>query len=560
MPDPGLIDKLAGRSIVLVGIMGSGKSSVGRRLAARLGLEFIDADKEIEAAAGMTIPEIFAQHGEPYFRSGERRVIDRLLQNRQVVLATGGGAYMNEQTRSAITRSGISVWLKADHDVLMRRVRKRSNRPLLQAPDPDKVMQDLMDERYPVYAMADVTVVSGDGPHEKVVEDVVLAVSSYLDGPVDQVRAETKTVHVDVADRSYDVVIGRQLISNAASFIARIAPQASCAIVTDENVGLHHLTALEASLDAAGIRNQHFILPPGERSKSIGVYSELCDSILAARFERRDLLIALGGGVIGDLTGFAAACLRRGMRFVQIPTTLLAQVDSSVGGKTAINSAHGKNLIGAFHQPSLVLADVSALASLPDREFRAGYAEVVKYGLINDEALFHWLENNCSRIFAHEPELIEAVRASCAAKARIVARDETEQGERALLNLGHTFGHALEALTGYDSDILVHGEGVAIGLACAARFSVKLGYMRGQDALRIEHHLQNCGLPVRLAEVRTHEPITPESVLGAMYQDKKIINGELTFILMRGIGQSFIARGIKEQQVTEFLRDELKAG
>jgi len=217
-------------------------------------------------------------------------------------------------------------------------------------------------------------------------------------------------------------------------------------------------------------------------------------------------------------------------------------------------------MIGAFHQPSLVLADVSALTSLPDREFRAGYAEVVKYGLINDEALFHWFESNHSQIFAHGPELIEAVRASCAAKARIVARDETEQGERALLNLGHTFGHALEALAGYDSDILVHGEGVAIGLACAARFSVKLGYMRGQDASRIEHHLRDCGLPVHLADVRTQEPITLESMLGAMYQDKKIVNGELTFILMRGIGQSFIARRIKEQQITEFLHDELIAG
>ena len=559
MSESEFLKRLAGRSIILVGIMGSGKSSVGRRLAARLGLGFSDADIEIESAAGMSINEIFAQHGEPYFRDGERRVINRLLKQRQMVLATGGGAFMNEQTRAAIARSGISVWLKAEHDVLMRRVRKRANRPLLQSPDPDKVMQDLMDERYPVYATADITVISGDGPHDKAVDAVLDGLESYMEHNRHPSENPVKSVHVDIDERAYDVLIGPGLISSAGPYAARLAPQAACAIVTDENVARRHLGLLTDSLDSQGIRHQHFILPAGEKTKSMETFSALCDSILAGKFERNDLLIALGGGVIGDLTGFTAACLRRGMRFMQIPTSLLAQVDSSVGGKTAINSVHGKNLIGAFYQPSLVLADTSALESLPAREFRAGYAEIVKYGLINDEPLFHWLEQNRAQIFARGPELVEAIRASCASKANVVARDETEQGERALLNLGHTFGHALEVLTGYDSNVLVHGEAVAVGLACAARFSAKLGHMNYQDALRVERHLKDAGLPTRIQDIQCRALVAPEPIMGAMYQDKKVTHGVLTFILMRGIGQSFIARGIRQEQVMEFLNDELKA-
>lgn len=559
MSDSELVRKLAGRSIILVGIMGSGKSSVGRRLAARLGLDFVDADSEIESAAGMTIPEIFTRHGEPYFRDGERRVIDRLLKDRQLVLATGGGAFMNAQTRTRIANAGISVWLKADHDVLMRRVRKRANRPLLQAADPDQVMRDLMDERYPVYATADVKVVSADGPHERVVDSVVEALAEHLqmEKPVD--KANLARVHVDIADRAYDVVIGRNLLAEAASYIEKLDPRAACAIVSDRHVAAHHLATLTGSLDERNIRHSEFILEPGEKTKSIEMFSHVCDAILEAKFERSDLVVALGGGVIGDLSGFAAACLRRGMRFVQIPTTLLSQVDSSVGGKTAINSQHGKNLIGAFHQPSLVLADVASLDTLPEREFRAGYAEVVKYGMINNAAFFNWLEQNREDVFRRGPALVEAIRVSCDAKAKVVARDETEQGERALLNLGHTFGHALEVLCGYDSKVLVHGEGVSVGMACAARFSVKLGHMHGQDSERISAHLSSVGLPVRIRDIAMPAPVSAESMLEAMYQDKKVRNGTLTFILMRGIGQSFIARGINEARVLEFLNQELEA-
>ncbi|MCC2095404.1 MAG: shikimate kinase, partial [Hyphomicrobiales bacterium] len=262
MSESELVRKLAGRSIILVGIMGSGKSSVGRRLAARLGLDFVDADAEIESAAGMTIPEIFSRHGEPYFRDGERRVIDRLLKDRQLILATGGGAFMNVQTRAKIANAGISVWLKADHDVLMRRVRKRANRPLLQAADPDQVMRDLMEERYPVYATADVTVISGDGPHEKVIESVIEGLEHFLTEETPATGTALAKVYVDIADRAYDVIIGRDLLAQAGSYISRLDPKAGCAIVTDRNVADRHLATLTGSLDAHGIRHSEFILAP----------------------------------------------------------------------------------------------------------------------------------------------------------------------------------------------------------------------------------------------------------------------------------------------------------
>ncbi len=304
------------------------------------------------------------------------------------------------------------------------------------------------------------------------------------------------------------------------------------------------------------MRHSTIVVAPGEASKSWGVFARVCDEIIAARMERRDVVVALGGGVVGDLAGFAAATIRRGMGFVQIPTSLLAQVDSSVGGKTAINSEHGKNLVGAFYQPSLVLADTTALGSLSGREFRAGYAEVVKYGIIDDAAFFGWLEHNWRSIFMRGPELTEAIRKSCASKAAVVARDETEQGDRALLNLGHTFGHALESLTHFDGTRLVHGEGVAIGLACAMRFSAKLGYTSAAEAERVETHLMDTGLPSRITDIEGWNA-GPDEILDAMYQDKKVSRGALTFILARGVGKSFIARGVDGETVREFLKEEL---
>ena len=551
-----LVTALGTRSIVLVGMMGCGKTSAGRRLAERLGLPFVDADHEIEAAHQMTIAEIFARYGEPYFRDGERRVMARLLASGPNVVATGGGAFMNEQTRGRIADSGISVWLRAEFDVLMKRVRRRPTRPLLQNPDPEGTLRRLMDERYPVYAGANVTVETRDAHFDAVVEDVMRALENYVEANAQPARPARETVRVELSDRSYDILIGDGLIAEAGPRIAALAPKAACAIVTDENVAKVHLATLQMSLDAAGVRHSAIVAPPGESTKRYEWFERVCEGIIGAKIERRDFVVALGGGVIGDLAGFAAASVRRGVRFVQIPTTLLSQVDSSVGGKTGINSPQGKNLVGAFYQPALVLADTAALATLPEREFRAGYAEVAKYGLIDAPEFFAWLEQNWRAVFAGGPARIEAIARSCASKAAVVARDETEQGDRALLNLGHTFGHALERLVNYDGARLVHGEGVAIGMACAFRFSVQRGFCAGQDAERVAGHLRTVGLPTRIRDI-TGWSAGADEILDAMYQDKKVQQGSLTFILARGIGQSFIAKGVDPGEVRAFLETEL---
>jgi shikimate kinase/3-dehydroquinate synthase len=576
-----LREALSDRSVVLVGMMGSGKSAIGQRLALRLGLPFKDADAEIVAAAGMSIPEVFAKYGEQYFRDGERRVIMRLLNSGPMVLATGGGAFMDARTRARIDERGVSVWFDADHSLLMRRIRRKNDRPLLHTPDPAATLRKLMDERNPTYALADIHVVSRDIPQDAMVEETLRALTERLPAlasirqgrskqessqsmtsvPPDfrqQFKTSTRpeTVHVALGGRAYDILIGSGLLQTAGERIAQIAPGAGCAIITDRNVAALHLPSLEQSLAKQGIRFTTIVVEPGEASKSISVFERVCEEILAARIERRDAIIALGGGVVGDLAGFAAASVRRGTRFVQIPTTLLAQVDSSVGGKTGINSPHGKNLIGAFYQPSLVLADVDALETLPGREFRAGYAEVVKYGLIADRRFFEWLEADAAAIFHSKPEQICAVAVSCCRKAAIVARDETEQGERALLNLGHTFGHAFERLTNYDSSRLVHGEGVAIGLACAARFSKRLGLCGEQDSQRIAHHLSSVGLPTRIRDIPGWQD-DENAILEAMYQDKKVEQGALTFILLRGIGEAFVAKSVAADEARAFLRDEI---
>jgi len=362
-------------------------------------------------------------------------------------------------------------------------------------------------------------------------------------------------VHVPLPGREYDIVIGRGLLEGAGEKLKAMFPDRRFGIITDTEVALRQLPRLTASLDAAGVGYATIVLPNGEPTKKMVHLETAVEGLLEARLERKDLVIALGGGVIGDLAGFAAAITRRGMDFVQMPTTLLAQVDSSVGGKTGINSPHGKNLIGAFHQPKLVLADLDALDTLPPREFAAGYAEVVKYGLIDDEAYFHWLEENRREIFEGGPARAEAIARACAAKTRFVLEDEYETGVRALLNLGHTFGHALEAATGF-SPRLLHGEGVAIGMVLAHGFSARLGPAPSQDTSRVKHHLEAAGLPTTLADIPGELPDT-DFLMNAIAQDKKVVRGALTFILTRGIGQAFIERNVDPAAVRAWL-DEMR--
>ena len=547
---------LGDRSVVLVGMMGAGKTSVGRKLAAKLGLPFVDADAEIEEGAQLTIPEIFERFGEAYFREGERRVIARLLAGGPRVLATGGGAFMNASTREAIAAHGMSIWLKPDVEVLLARVRKKSNRPLLKTQDPEATLRRILAERSPTYALADFTIESREGPHDLVVETILRRLAEALCERVDP-PAGRRRVEVPLGARAYLIHVGAGLIDEAGPEIARIAPGAKCAVVTDANVAPLYLERVTASLVRAGLAATAIVCPPGESTKSYAEFARVSDALIAARVERRDVVIALGGGVIGDLAGFCAASLRRGVRLVQIPTTLLSQVDSSVGGKTGVNSPHGKNLVGAFHQPSLVLADSGALDTLSPREFRAGYAEVVKYGLIDDRKFFDALEARWREVFSGGPARAEAIATSCAAKARFVVADEMEQGERALLNLGHTFGHAFESLTHYDSARLVHGEAVAVGMACAFRFSRRLGLCPGQDAERVEAHLAAVGLPTRICDIPGLD-VDVDAVLSAMRQDKKVERGRLTFILAKGIGEAFIGRDVDEASVRGFLKQDLE--
>jgi 3-dehydroquinate synthase len=364
-----------------------------------------------------------------------------------------------------------------------------------------------------------------------------------------------RKVHVPLGERAYDILIGPGLIASAGGEIASRLKGRKAAIITDEHVAQLYLDALKASLDAAGIASAEVVLPAGEKTKSFEHLINVCDKVLEARVERNDYVIALGGGVIGDLSGFAAGIIRRGVRFVQVPTSLLAQVDSSVGGKTGINSRHGKNLIGVFHQPDLVLADTDVLNSLSKREFRAGYAEVAKYGLIDKPDFFAWLENNWQAVFAGGSARIEAIAISCQAKADVVVADERENGQRALLNLGHTFGHALEAATAYDSSRLVHGEGVSIGMVLAHEFSARMNLASPDDARRVEAHLRAVGLPTRVSEIPGTLP-PAEVLMDAIAQDKKVKGGKLTFILTRGIGQSFVADNVPASEVISFLKEK----
>jgi len=366
-------------------------------------------------------------------------------------------------------------------------------------------------------------------------------------------KNKTETVKVKLGKRSYDILIGESLLADAGKRIAKLRAGASVAIVTDGNVAHHHLATLERSLDAAKVSYRSVLLSAGEGTKSYSNLETVAEAILQSRIERGDLVIALGGGVIGDLAGFAASVVRRGVDFVQIPTTLLAQVDSSVGGKTGINSPQGKNLVGAFHQPALVLADLKTLDTLPAREFRAGYAEVAKYGLINDAKFFDWLEKNWREVFTGGPARAKAVATSCKAKAAIVGRDERESGERALLNLGHTFGHALEAATGY-SDRLLHGEGVGLGMVLAFKLSAKLKLCKPSDVTRVVSHLDKIGLPTRLSQIPGSLP-GPDGLLSLMMQDKKVSRGKLVFILVKGIGKAFIAKNVDTKVVREVLKD-----
>jgi 3-dehydroquinate synthase len=365
-------------------------------------------------------------------------------------------------------------------------------------------------------------------------------------------------VPVDLAGRSYEILVGAGLLGEAGAALRRVMRGNQAIIVTDRNVAAFHLAPLEKSLGAAGIAHHSIVLPPGEETKDFTHFARLAEDILALGIERRTLLVALGGGVVGDLTGFVAATLLRGIDFAQVPTTVLAQVDSSVGGKTAIDTKQGKNLVGAFHQPRLVLADSDTLRTLPERELRAGYAEMVKYGLIRDPAFFAWFEKHGLALLAGDAAAMRhAVVESCRAKAAVVAADERETGERALLNLGHTFGHALEAETGFGAALL-HGEAVAIGMSLAFDLSARLGFCPASDAERARRHLALAGLPTEIPRPNGRV-FAADALVAHIRKDKKVSGGRITLILVRGIGQAFVTSEVPEGEIRSFLAERLAA-
>ena len=533
---------------------GAGKSAIGRRLATRLALPFLDADTEIEAAAGLPITEIFARYGEPHFRDGERRVIARLLAGPPVVLATGGGAFADARTRAAIrAANATTIWLKCPMPTLLRRIAGREHRPMFLNTDPATVLDRLIAARHPLYAEADIVIPCSDESPDLTTGRVHAALVAWHPPARLPVRFPAPS-----AGRGYDILVGEGLLGRAGALLAPILPSRRVAIVTDANVAPLHLPVLRAGLQEAGFAiAAEVVVPPGEASKGFATLESVLDRLLAAGLDRGTAILALGGGVVGDLAGFAAAIALRGLPFIQIPTTLLAQVDSSVGGKTGINLAAGKNLAGAFHQPRLVLADTVTLRTLPLRERRAGHAEIAKHGLLAGETFWHWCEANGPAVVQGDPAaLAHAVLESCRLKAAVVAADEREEspeGGRALLNLGHTFGHALEAEAGYGGGLL-HGEAVAVGLGLAAALSARLGHCAQELPGRVIAHLAECGLPARIGDLGRAFPVP--ALLARMARDKKVRDGTLRFVLLRGPGEAFTSADVPAAAVAALLRDE----
>ncbi len=522
-------------NIILVGMMGAGKTTVGKLLAKQLGKTFIDSDEEIQRRTGVTIPHIFDVEGEAGFRSRESCVIQDLLKLDNIVLATGGGAILSANTRPMMKQNGVVVYLKSSVHDLWQRTRHDHNRPLLQTENPRAKLQELHDLRDPLYAeTADVIIHTGKQSVQILLEKLQHKLESF--NQMNENEKAVQTLNLELAERSYSIHIGSGLLDNVELLVPHI-PHKRAVIVSNTTVAPLYLQGLSEKLASQGVQVQSVILPDGEQYKNSESLNSIYDALLAARSERSTPLIALGGGVIGDITGYAAATYLRGVPFIQIPTTLLSQVDSSVGGKTGINHPLGKNMIGAFYQPRVVLADTATLNTLPDNELRAGIAEVIKYGLIRDLPFLEWLEANMEKLLARDTAALQyAIAHSCRNKAEVVGADERESGERALLNLGHTFGHAIENGMGYG--VWLHGEGVAAGTVMAADLSQRLDWLDSQDVLRVRKLFERAGLPV------TGPRLGAEKYLQLMGLDKKVEDGKIRFILLKSLGNAVITSDV----------------
>jgi shikimate kinase/3-dehydroquinate synthase len=538
----------AAGNIFLVGLMGSGKTTVGRALAKKLNKRFFDSDHEIEARTGASIPLIFEIEGEAAFRQREADMICDLTQHEGIVLATGGGSILDPRSREYLKSRGTVIYLRAGVNSILQRTGHDRNRPLLQTPDPRGRLEQLTVQRDPFYReVADIIIETGRPNVQSLVQTIVAKLESLVEPqsaalpgdptepmrtPVTNPPAAPIRLELDLGERSYPIFIGESLLSSG-EYLTRAVAGPRVAIVTNTIVAPLYLERVAQTLRDAGKTVTEILLPDGEEEKNWENLQAIYDVLLREKCDRKTTIVALGGGVIGDMAGFAAATYMRGVPFVQVPTTLLSQVDSSVGGKTGINHALGKNMIGAFYQPRAVFADTSTLGTLPQRELSAGLAEVIKHGAIIDASFFDWIEANISRLMAREPAaLAHAIQRSCEIKADVVRQDEREGGLRAILNFGHTFGHAIEAGMGYGR--WLHGEAVGCGMVMAADLSQRLGFIDASTRERVAMLVRAAGLPNVAPDLGT------ERWLELMEVDKKNEGGQIRFILLKPLGAPLI--------------------
>ena len=538
------------QNIFLVGLMGAGKTTVGRLLAKRLGMRFVDSDHEIEARTGATISWIFEIEGEESFRRREVETIRDLTGRSGVVLATGGGAVIHPENRKHLKARGTVIYLRASVNNILQRTMHDKSRPLLQTENRKEKLEELARQRDPLYReVADIIVDTGRPNVHAMVQSIMAQLANYQKGKMARKQKKLPSnrmkkaqaimknsdthLEVDLGERSYPIEIGADLLTDTA-LLGRLISGKRIVIITNTVVAPLYLETLTRSLETAGKTVQSLVLPDGEKEKNWTSLMKIFDFLMEHKCDRKTTLVALGGGVIGDMTGYAAASFMRGVPFVQVPTTLLAEVDSSVGGKTGINHPLGKNMIGAFYQPEAVIADTKTLDTLPDRELVAGLAEVIKYGAIIDRPFFEWLEDNIGKLLARDSEaLAYAIRRSCEIKADIVRQDEREStGLRAILNFGHTFGHAIEAGLGYGE--WLHGEAVGCGMVMAADLSCRMGWLDATLRDRIRALVEKAGLPVVSPALGT------ERWVGLMQVDKKNAGGEIQFVLLKTLGEAVV--------------------
>ena len=556
-------------NIVLIGFMATGKTSVGRIVAARLGRPFVDTDALIEAQEGRSVPSIFAEDGEAAFRRLEAEAVVRAAAPGGSVIATGGGVVLSRENMDRLRRHGLIIALWADPKAILARVGRGGDRPLL-GDDPERRVHRLLEERSEFYRKADFIVetsaLSADAVADRVIGFVLAREDALrgaaMSGPArpgagsagDRPAAgAARAVRVDLGPRGYDVWIGGGILAEAAAYLGRCGLRGRLALLTHPRIDALYGRPLARRLRKAGYEVVPVIVPPTESSKSLRVAARVFDRLVDARFDRSCALLALGGGVAGDLGGFVAATFLRGIPWVSAPTTLLAQVDASIGGKTGINF-RAKNLIGAVHQPAVVLADPDTLRSLPPRQLRSGMAEVVKTGVIGAPDLFDYVESHAAECRRRDAAALEWIVARCAAyKADVVARDEREAGPRMVLNYGHTIGHAIEAAASYRG--LTHGEAISVGMTLEARLAVRLGLCAPALLDRQTRLLEALGLPVRRAALSRGKPPAPRAVRAAMAHDKKAAAGRLRFVLPQAPGRTVIRDDVPPALIEEVLAD-----